>query len=76
MIEKPLQVFICRDPEAAWIEEQWREAQRQQAEWQLEEDLETEHQLARDYVCGCSECPWPWYADEPCEMQEPEVFGP
>jgi hypothetical protein len=48
-------------------------------EWDLEQDLRHEAQLARsyfDYWQDPDEEEWPWYADAPHEVQESEVFGP
>jgi hypothetical protein len=48
-------------------------------EWELEQDLQHEAQMARsyfDYWQDPDEEAWPWYAETPYEVQEPEVFGP
>jgi len=69
-------VYVCRDPEEAWIRSLIEEQEREFAEHERERDRETELEMARAEVYGDAECPWPWYADAPCEVQEPEVFGP
>lgn len=42
--------------------------------YNLEKDLALEEKLARQHVLGELDCPWPWYADEPCIIQEPQIF--
>lgn len=44
-------------------------------EYNLKEDQEHEARLAKAHAYGDLECPWPWYADKPYEVQEPEVIG-
>lgn len=51
------------------------EAKADREVWELESDERREHTLARAEVFGEAECPWPWYADRPYEVQEPEVIG-
>lgn len=50
--------------------------EREEAEWNLESDLAHEDDLAWAYVHGESDCPWPWYADNPSIRYRPQVFGP
>lgn len=52
------------------------QALREERGWHLEQDLQTEDELAWAHVYEQSDVPWPWYADEPCIIQESEVFGP
>jgi hypothetical protein len=78
-----LQIIVCRQchPECEWcwpycgydLDDQMQQDERA---WHLQHDLTTEDELARAFVYGESDVPWPWYADAPCEVQEPEVFGP
>jgi hypothetical protein len=51
----------------------WLMAQ-DEARHHLEADQAREIELRRAHVAGEAECPWPWYADPPIEIQEPEVF--
>lgn len=51
-----------------WLMEQDR------AEHELQADLDHEERLARDYVLGNTDVPWPWYADDPCCIEEPEII--
>lgn len=69
-------LHICEDPEAAWIRSCVEEQDAQQREWERLEDVETERAMARAEVLGEAEAPWPWYADPPCEVQEPETVPP
>lgn len=47
---------------------------RAESEHDLEQDLACEDRLARNHVNEDSDLPWPWYADEPCDVEEPEVI--
>jgi len=44
--------------------------EKAEREHNLEADLEHEHKLGRAWLLGDSDCPWPWYADRPYEVQE------
>jgi hypothetical protein len=48
--------------------------EEQRLEYELDQDLKTERKLARKYVLGEADCPWPWYADAPIEVQKPEII--
>ena len=48
--------------------------EQDQLRYNFERDQQTEQQLAREHVLGDLDCPWPWYADPPSDVQEPEVF--
>lgn len=68
-----IQVFIC-DPYRALLLQLQLDNARQRAAEELEVDQERERVLARREVLGRGECPWPWYADAPLAIEEPEVF--
>ncbi len=53
--------------ETLWLMEQ------EQLENDLETDVEIERQMARAEVVGDAECPWPWYADDPCVVIVPHI---
>ena len=53
----------------AIMEAKWRR-------YQLEQDLAHEEELARQHVYDELDCPWPWYANDPNVVIEPQVFGP
>lgn len=57
---------------AMWAEE----SEQERLQYELEEDLRTERELALKHLSGELDCPWPWYAAEPCAEIEPQVFGP
>jgi hypothetical protein len=70
-----LVIFVC-DPWESYIRSLMADGDRQEIEWNRDEDLEREAQLAAEFV----EEPdagedWPWYADLPYEVCEPQVFG-
>ena len=49
--------------------------QREEEEqYNLEHDQRQEEKLARQHVLGELDCPWPWYADAPFEVQEREII--
>lgn len=50
-----------------WLMEQER------AEHELAADLDHEEWLGHEHVQGSGDCPWPWYADAPYEVIEPEI---
>ncbi len=50
-------------------------AQQEDVEWNLHSDQDHEDQLARAFIYGESDIPWPEYADPPCEdVDEQEVI--
>lgn len=68
------QIFTCNDMEAAWIASICAQQEREMAEWERDEDLDHEEQLAREAVDDGEVEAWPWYADAPLEVEEPEVI--
>lgn len=68
-----IQVFCC-NPWESVIAEIKADNERDRAELELSEDLDTENDLARKHALGELECPWPWYADTPTEVQKPEII--
>jgi hypothetical protein len=65
--------FFC-DPEQTMLDELKRESERDWLQWNHEQDLARERELATRYMDGNEECPWPWYADKPFEVVEPEII--
>lgn len=49
--------------------------EEQRREYELAADLDHELRLARDHLDG-DEVPWPWYADPPSIVEQPQVFEP
>jgi hypothetical protein len=67
-------MFVCRgDFEQQWIESLCAEGDRQQAELECQEDLDREEALALEHAYADDPDDWPWYADAPIEIVEPEV---
>jgi hypothetical protein len=65
-------IWVCRgDMEMRWAMSM---CDGQQAEYELESDLECEEELAQKHAQGELDCPWPWYADDPTIEMEPQVF--
>ncbi len=74
-----VQCYQCHPECEIWfpycIHDWDEEMQAKEREYHLQEDLLTEDELARAYIYGESDVPWPWYADAPCIVLEPEVFS-
>lgn len=68
------QLFVCNDMEAAWIASLCAQGEREMAEWERQEDLDTEELLAREAVEDGETDSWPAYADAPLEVAESEVI--
>lgn len=68
-----LTIFTCNDMEAAWIAQICADGEREMAEWERQEDLDHEEQLAREAVADEIDT-WPWYADTPNEIEDSEVI--
>lgn len=66
-------VFRC-DPWERYIEQLVEQGEAEQHQADLEADLEHEHFLARQWINGEGGRPWPWYADRPYEIVEPEII--
>lgn len=64
-------VWFCTPDPEAWAE---REAELHRLEHELEADKDNEVRLGRLHVLGELDCPWPWYAEDPWVVQDPEVF--
>jgi len=75
MNDHKVTIWFCRPWESyiASLEAQCEQVER---EYDLEQDIETEEQMAIAHAYGEGECPWPWYADDPIEVQRPQVFIP
>jgi hypothetical protein len=69
-----LTIFTCNDMEAAWIAQICADGEYEMAEWERQEDLDHEEQLARDAVEDDATDVWPWYADAPLEVEESEII--
>ena len=67
-----LTLFVCNDMEEAWIASICAQQEREMAQWEIDEDLDHEEQLAREAVEDDETESWPWYADVPLEVVEPE----
>lgn len=52
------------------------EIRAEEIEYHREADMVHEEELAWAFVHGELDMDWPWYADEPCDIQHPQVFGP
>ena len=52
------------------------EMARQESEHNFEQDSDCESVLAHRTAQGDEDCPWPWYADDYCEIVEPEIVEP
>lgn len=65
--------FVCNDMEQAWIAQVCADGEREMLEWDRGEDLDREEQLARESVDDGEVDAWPWYADAPCEVVDPEI---
>jgi hypothetical protein len=63
------------NPWESFIADLMANSERACEEYELEQDLKTETDLAVQHAYGELDCPWPWYADAPIEVQEPEVFS-
>ncbi len=48
--------------------------EREERRHNFEQDTEQEQLLARQHAFGEADCPWPWYADEPSETEQPEII--
>jgi hypothetical protein len=71
-----LTIFLC-DPEAAYIRQLSDDMDRQELERDREADVEHERELAAEFLDPeAGEDDWPWYADLPYEICEPQVFTP
>lgn len=44
-------------------------------EHEFESDIFRERQLGIEFLDGLSEIPWPWYAEDQWEVQDPQIFG-
>ena len=75
MTRPAIQIFICNphDAEERWMKSQYLEGL---ARHELEQDHQREDELARAYFADALPpgLEWPWYADRPWEVQEPEVI--
>ena len=72
-----IQVIFCpRDLEERWFVHLAAEYELEHAQWEIEQDIDHEQSLALQHVYGELDEPWPWYADEPCVVVKPQVFGP
>lgn len=67
-------IFVCNDMEEAWIAQICADGEREMAEWERQEDLDHEEQLARDAVDQDETDSWPAYADSPLDVEEPDVI--
>ena len=66
-------IHFC-NPWESFIADIIEASERAADEYDLEQDQETEATLARQHAVSDLDCPWPWYADAPTEVQEPEVI--
>lgn len=66
-------IFVCNDMEEAWIASICAQGEREMAQWERDEDLDHEEQLAREAVADGDLTAWPAYADTPYEVEDPEV---
>ncbi len=48
--------------------------EEQEREHYLEADKAEDAALGREHALGQLDCPWPWYAESPVEVMEPEVL--
>jgi len=69
-----LTFFCCNDMEEAWIAGICADQEREQAEWERQEDVDHEAELALECVEDDDIDSWPWYADSPHDIQEPQIF--
>lgn len=54
-----------------------QEMRQEFLEYEREQDWYQEQRLVEQFVEGLDVCPdWPFYADDPFIVQEPQVFGP
>lgn len=67
-------MFVCNDMEEAWIASLCAQGEREIARWERDEDRDHEEQLARDAVADGDLIAWPVYADDPYEIEEPEII--
>lgn len=69
--------FACQGAsEEAWLAYLMEQGEREDAERELEEDLEHEHALALEWLEDPDQNEWPWYAKRCYTVQKPQVFGP
>lgn len=70
-------LWIC-NPEAALHAQLTADTDRAWREYERDEDLAHEETLAREqadeYGDESDGCPWPDYAEAPCEIAEPEII--
>ncbi len=66
-------ICICCDPWEGYVRWLVEQNELDRLEWDREQDVEHEAELARAEAYGESDCPWPWYADPPIEVQEPVI---
>ena len=71
--------FVCRIPEETLETYGMAPTKYEMEQGRImhnkEQDMRREAELADEHI-ACLVDDWPWYADSPCEVQEPEVFGP
>jgi hypothetical protein len=69
-------LFVCQasDMEQAWIESLCAQGDREQEEYERQEDLDREEELALEHAYDDEPSDWPWYADAPIEVEHGEVI--
>ncbi len=51
------------------------EVEKERIQHNREQDIRLESEMGREHVLFLED-EWPWYADRPYDVQDPEVFGP
>lgn len=67
-------IFTCNDMEEAWIAQLCIDSDYERDEMERQEDLDNEELLAHVAVDRDEVELWPWYADAPLEVEDPEVI--
>lgn len=67
-------IFSCWDPEESFIRSMVALSEAEFQADEVERDKETEFELGRAEVLEEAECPWPFYADEPREIEKREII--
>lgn len=67
--------FACNNIEESWIASICAQGEREMEQWERDEDRDHEEQLARDAVADDEIELWPWYADAPHDVEEPEIIA-
>lgn len=67
-------IFVCNGNfEDQWIASLCADGDRQQAEYERQEDLDREGELAIEHAYADEPDEWPWYADAPHEMEACDI---